>query len=366
MNAPKIPKAPAGSLDVLVAGAGISGLLAAALELKAGKSVHLAEKTSHPGGRYSPEARDGYLLGAGFSFGDSAWWRAAADRLGINISTLPIAEAGALMHSPKGWQKPEELPGWEGFLSEPCTEYPERGLYGITETLLQYCAGYEKFSFSGEAPVTALHTEGGRITAVTLGNGLELKPAEVIWCAEYKGLLDSFTGPDAPAPGPERVSWMKKFVKTNPQPGVVLEFAHKGKLGDFSESLLLPFSADKKEDRRFLVGSIVSNRDPSLAPQGTSLSSWMLPLSEEEWGDNHETMKKIRAGRRLIDKAFPNFEQTIQFERVLVLDSTVAPLGRKKGDWQAPLPNLRIGADWAMPSGATLPGVADTLLNSAL
>ncbi|MGZ3711257.1 MAG: NAD(P)-binding protein, partial [Bdellovibrionota bacterium] len=361
MNAPKIPKAPTGSVDVLVAGAGAAGLLAAALELKAGKSVHLTEKTSQPGGRFSPELRDGFLLGSGFAFGDSAWWRAAADRLGLAVSTAPVSEGGALMHGPKGWTKAEDLPAWEAHLSEPSTEFPDRGLYGITESLLNYCAGYSNFSFSTEAPVTALQVEEGKVAAVTLGNGLELKPKEVFWCGDYKSLLDSFTG-SAPPPGPERVHWMKKFVKTHPQPGVVLEFAHKGKLGDFTETLLVPFTADRKDDRRFIVGAIVSNRDSGLAPSGTSLSTWILPLSEEEWGDNHETMKKIRAGRRLIDKAFPNFEQTIQFERVLVLDSTVAPLGRKKGEWLPPLENLRIGSDWAMPMGATLPSVAEALL----
>lgn len=364
MTAPKIPQLPQGSLDVLVVGAGVSGLLASALALKAGRSVHLTEKTNLAGGRFSPELRDGYLLGAGFAFGDSAWWRAAADRLGLSVSTLPITEAGALMHGPRGWSQPEELPNWESHLSEVCSEFPERGVYGITESLLHYCAGYPNFSFSLEAPVTALTTEEGRITKVTFGTGKELSPAEVIWCGEYKSLLDSFTGPGAPAPGPERVSWMKKFVKTNPQPGVVLEFAHRGRLADFTETLVLPFTAEKKEERRFLVGSVVSNRDPNLAPEGSSLSSWMLPLSEEEWGDNHETMKKIRAGRRLLEKAFPNFDQGLKFERVLVLDSTVSPLGRKKGEWTPPLVNLRIGADWAMPAGATLASVADTLLQS--
>jgi phytoene dehydrogenase-like protein len=363
MTASKIPTHPTGStVDVLVAGAGISGLLTSALELKAGRSVHLTEKTALPGGRFSPEQRAGFYLGSGFAFGDSAWWKAAADRLGLPVGTIPITEGRALMLSPKGWQSAEDLPAWEAHLAETCTEFPERGLYGITEELLNYCGGFGNFSFSREAPANALTTENGQITAVALGNGKEITPKEVVWCGDYKSLLDSFTGPGAPAPGPERVSWMKKFVKTNPQPGVVLEFAHKGRLGDFTETLLVPFTADRKDDRRYLVGAIVSNRDPSLAPPNQALSSWMIPLTEAEWGDNHETMKKIRAGRRLLEKAFPNFEQTLQFERVLVLDSTVAPLARKKGGWEHPLANLRIAADWAMPGGATLAGVADTLL----
>ena len=357
----KFPRSP--SVDVLVAGAGISGLLSAAFQLKAGRSVHLAEKLPQPGGRLSPENRNGYLLGSGFSFGDSAWWRNAADRLGLKSPTLPVTHGGALVHGAKGWSAPDELPAWEAHLAEANSEFPAKGLYGVTETLLEFCASHENFSFALESPVTALNcAEPGKITSVNLGVSSELQPAEVVWSGDYRALLESFTGPGVAAPGPERVSWMKKFVKTHAQPGVVLEFAHRGKLGDFTETLLLPFTPHEKEERRCLVGAIVSNRDPGLAPPGNSLSSWVLPLTEDEWADNHETMKKIRAGRRLIEKAFTGFEQNVLFDRVLVLDSTVAPVGRRKGELHKPLSNLSLLADWAMPGGATLPSIVDSLL----
>jgi phytoene dehydrogenase-like protein len=349
-------------LDVLVAGAGISGLLSAALLLKKGRRVHLAEKLSQTGGRPSPEVRNGFCLGAGFAFGDSAWWRATADRLGIASPTLPVHESKALLHSTRGWGAPEELPSWEAYLSEPCTEYPAGGAFGVCERLLDYCAGFEGFSFSLESPITALYGENGNITRVSLGPEHELLPKEVVWCADYKTLLEVLSGPGIPEAGPERVSWLKRFVKTQPQPGVVLEFAHHGRVSDFTETLLLPFQAGEKEERRFLVGAFVSNRDPSLAPEGKSLSSWILPLTEKEWGDNHEMMKKIRSGRRLLEKAFTGFEKNLQFDRVLVLDSTVAPLGKRKGEWERPLPNLILAADWAMPHGATLPGLVESLL----
>jgi phytoene dehydrogenase-like protein len=360
-NISKFPRSP--NVDIVVAGAGVAGLLVSALELKAGRSVHLVEKLSRPGGRLSPENRNGYLLGAGFSFGDSAWWRNLADRLGLKSPTLPVENGGALVHGTRGWTKPEELPAWEAHFSEPCTEFPSRGFYGITESLLEFCAGHENFSFSTESPVTALNcAEAGTVSSVSFGNGSELKPAEVVWCGDYRSLLEVFSGPGVAAPGPERVSWMKKFVKTQPQPGVVLEFAHRGKLGDFTETLLLPFPNVEKEERSYLVGAISSNRDASLAPPGNSLSSWVLPLTEAEWGENHETMKKIRSARRLLEKAFAGFEQSVIFDRVLVLDSTVSPVSRKKGEWHQPLSNLKVAADWAMPNGATVASVAASLL----
>jgi phytoene dehydrogenase-like protein len=367
MVIPKTSKPAKGAAGdfALVVGAGISGLLTAALLLAKGRKVHLTEKLMRVGGRLSPEQRNGYTLGAGFAFGDSAWWRATADRLGLQSPTLPITNGAALVHTTRGWHAPESLPSWESFLAEACTEFPAGGAYGISDTLLQYCAAQQGFSLSLESPVTALLGDGqGAIKTASLGPDHEISPQDVYWCADYKTLLEVLGGPGVPEPGPERVSWLKRFVKTNPQPGVVLEFAHKSKLGDFTETLLLPFSAGEKEERRYLAGSVVSNRDPSLAPEGKSLSTWVLPLTEAEWGDNHETMKKIRSARRLVEKAFPQLEQTVLFDRVLVLDTTVSPLGKRKGEWQAPMANLHLTAEWAMPNGATLPSLADTLLQS--
>ncbi|HEY8278851.1 MAG TPA: NAD(P)-binding protein [Bdellovibrionota bacterium] len=366
MTDPRNSKPAQGSqIDVLVAGAGIGGLLISALLLQKGRSVHLSEKLAKAGGRWSPEKRAGFTLGAGFAFGDAAWWRAYADRLGLASPTLPVAEGKALQHSSRGWSHPETLPTWEHFLSEACSEYPAGGLHGITEALLDYCRRQPGFSVSFEGPVTTLTCEGGKVKSASLGAGHEVFPSEVYWCADYKDLLEVMAGEGIPAAGPERVSWLKRYVKSPAQPGVVLEFAHSTKLGDFTETLVLPFQAGEKEDRRFLIGSIVSNRDASLAPEGSSLSSWILPLTEAEWGDNHETMKKIRAARRLVEKAFPQLEKTLKFDRVLVLESTVSPLAKKKGEWQAPLENLRLAADWAMPQGATLPSLAGTLLGQA-
>jgi phytoene dehydrogenase-like protein len=349
-------------IDALVVGAGIGGLMVSALLLQQGRKVHLTEKSPNAGGCFSPERREGFTLGSGFSFGDGSWWRALADRLGMPSPTLPVHEGKALAHSTRGWAAAADLPGWENFLAEPCTEFPEGGAHGITEALLQYCAASAEFSISFESPATALTGEEGRIKSVSLGPDHLLYPKDVYWCADYNTLLEILGGPGIPEPGPERVSWLKRFVKTQPQPGVVLEFAHNGKLGDFTETLLLPFQGTEKDSRRFLVGAIVSNRDPGLAPEGASLSSWILPLAEAEWDDNHETMKKIRSARRLVEKAFPQLERTLKFDRVLVLDSTVSPLAKKKGDWRAPLPNLHLTVGWAMPQGATLPSLAENIL----
>ncbi len=345
-----------------MAGAGISGLLTSALLLKAGKSVVLTEKLNRAGGRLSPDERQGFILGAGFAFGDSGWWRATADRLGLQASTLPVHNGGALVHGPKGWAPPEELPEWETYLSQGCTEFPVGGAHGIIHALLEFCRSHSNFTFAPESPVTAVTVEEGRVTQVSLGAEERGQPAELHWCADYKTLMDALQGASVPEVGPGRVAWLKKFVKSTAQPGVVLEFGHKAKYAEFTETLLLPFTAAEKEERRYLVGAFTSNRDPSLAPATCSLSSWILPLTELEWGDNHESMKKIRSARRLLEKAFPAFDQGVLFDRVLVLESTVSPLSRKKGELKPLFENLFLGADWAMPQGATPEALAENLL----
>jgi phytoene dehydrogenase-like protein len=363
MRIPKQSKPVSGaSPEALVAGAGLSGLLTAASLLKAGKSVHLTEKLPKPGGRLSPEARDGFTFGAGFAFGDCQWWRAAGDRFGFPAETIPVNPSGALVHGSRGWVEVEEVPAWEEYLSRSCTEFPAGGMYGITERLLDFCASHDKFTFSLEAPLTAVEGEGGVVKSVSLGAELQIHPGSVYYAADYKTLLEILRGPGVPEPGPERVSWMKKYVKSVAQPGVVLEFAHSRPVAEFSETLLLPFSASEKEERRYLVGSFTSNRDPSLAPAGKGLSTWILPLSEAEWGDNHESMKKIRSARRLLDKAFASFDQTVLFDRVLVLEATVSPVRKAKGEWQPLLKNLFVNSDWAMPHGATGEGLAEVIL----
>ena len=363
MKTPKTSKLKHGaSIESLVIGGGLSGLFLSALLLKKGRNVTLVEKLPKIGGRFSPELRDGFLLGSGFAFGDSSPWRALCDRLGIDSGTIPVTEGKALLLGTKGWTEPDDFPLWESHISTNCSEFPAGGIYGMVNKLLEFCESYENFSLNLEAPATALTIENGKIARVNLGAEVEIGVSDVFWTSEYKGLLEAVRGEGVPEPGPERVSWLKKFVKTESQPGVALEFAHKKSFADFTETLLLPFPSGDKDDRRFLVGSISSNRDPGLAPEGKALSSWIMPLSELEWSDNHESMKKIRSARRLLEKAFPSFESNIDFDRVLVLDSTFGPSAKKKGEWKPLLENLSLCGDWAMPSGATLDGIVSTML----
>ncbi len=345
-----------------VVGAGLAGVVAAALLLKQGKHVVLVDAKEHSGGHHSQETRQGFRLGSGFSFGDGLAYRAVADRLGIPLETRSIENGAALQHSSKGWTPAGDLPAWEAWYARECKEFPLGGLSGFLSAVMAFCNSHSEFRFVPASPVTSIYLEGGRVTRVGLGASLDVEPEALYWAGPYRPLLELLQGPGAPEPGPERVAFLKKFVKTDFQPAVALEFAHGHSVAEFTETLLLPFQAGEKEERRWLAGAFTSNRDPGLAPQGKQLSSWILPLTEAEWGDNHETMKKIRAARRLLEKAFTGFEGHILFDRVVVHDVSVWPLAKKKGDWHPVLPNFSFVSEWASPWGSTPEGAIQMLL----
>lgn len=348
-------------VETLVVGAGLSGLAAAALLARQGKEVLLVEALGQTGGRFSPEARDGFQMGAGFAFGQAAPWREFSARLGLDLSLNEVAKGGALQFGAKGWSAPADLPEWENLFSETVEAFPEGGLPALTERLFSFCADSERFRCVTGAPVTELKVAAGTAVSVTLGQGKVVEADEIVWAAPYRALLETLSG-EVPEPGAPRVSWLKKFVKSQPQPAVVMEFAHKQNVSDLTETLFLPFPVVEKEERHFLAGSFASNRADGLAPQGKQLSSWIFPLTDAEWGDNHESMKKIRAAHRLLEKAFPGFEGTKLFDRVLVLGHSFAPAAKKKSEATPLLPNLRLASDWAAPEGATGSGLIRHLL----
>ena len=353
------------SFDVLVVGSGFAGLLAASFSLEQGKSVLLVDALDDVGGRYSPQIRNDFILGAGFSFPQGDLYRQAFDRLKIPLESIRMENTVALTSSTRGWApcNLEELPSWEAYLAQNSDFYPQCGLNGVQLKLLEYCNASPRFQKQMDFPVTALNVEEGKITKVILGQDLELKPEKVIWAAEFKCLMDILQGDvSIPPVGPGRVSWLRKFSKSNATPGVIMEFAHSKKVADFSETLLLPFTQAEKEERHYLVGAFIGNRDQSLMPSGKQLSSWTFSLSETEWGENHETMKKIRAAHRLLDKAFAGFEGSVEFDRVMVLEHTITPQTKKKSDWHPVLPNLLLAADWASPYGAHNEGILQLLL----
>lgn len=354
---------PEKTWDLCIVGGGLVAWSTAALALERGRRVLLLEKSGRFGGRASPETRQSFVFGAGFVCPNIELWQRFADRLQLGMEWQSIANGGALLHGPKGWQAaPEELPAWEAFAASPVPYIPHGGTALFLQNLRKYCeAKGDAFYAALEAPVGEIWSKAGRVEKVVLGSGQEITCKDIAWTADAKGLLEVLRGEDLPEAGVARVAWLKKFTKAPSTPSVVLEFAHKNNIADFSETLLLPFTAGEKEDRRYLLGSFLSQRDPSLAPVGKQLSAWAFTLNELEWDDNHEMMKKIRSAKRLLEKAFVGFEASVSDERVLVLEHSFTPVSKRKGDWKPLLDNLFVIADWAAPTGSHWQGVLELL-----
>ncbi|MCO5142882.1 MAG: NAD(P)-binding protein [Oligoflexia bacterium] len=350
--------------DALVVGAGLSGLLCAAQLLKKGAKVHLTESTGRIGGRMSPELREGFALGSGMNLGDLDWFLQAEQLLGYTSSALiPYNHNRSLLLGSKGWTEPNSLDEWDSMVCRMGDVYPQKGLYGMVESLIRYCESYENFQMSLEAPVTKIEVQQGKVQQVCIGVDAVGTVGELWWTADYKSLMEVLRS-EKEGSSAETNSWVKSFVKSNYSPGVVLEFAHKNNLSDISETILIPLGASSKEERKHLIGSFPSNRDSQIAPEGRGFSTWLLPLTEAEWQDNHETMKKIRLAKRLLEKAFPGFIETILFERVLVLENTYSCPNKKKSTWQPMTENLFAMADWAMPDGISFSSVGKQLFSS--
>jgi len=229
----------------------------------------------------------------------------------------------------------------------------------------------QNVTLATNSPLTELKIQDGKAVSATIGADQEIIFKECLWAADYKVLCDVMSGDELPKAGADRTAWIHRFVASSPSPGVILEFAHGESVSEFTETLALPLppandKEKKKSKRRYVIGAFLGNRDSSLAPEGKQVSSWIFPLTEEEWDDNHEILKRIRAARRTIERCFPGFENSIVFDRVQVLPHTVTPLrGKKKVEIESSIfPNLIPVSDWSSPFGAHFEGIVNNVVDS--
>ena len=81
------PRIQADSADVIIVGAGLAGLTAAALLARRGRAVTVLEKSTHPGGRAITTPQDEFL----FNLGPHAWYVAGR-------ATRIVTELGVTLH----------------------------------------------------------------------------------------------------------------------------------------------------------------------------------------------------------------------------------------------------------------------------
>ena len=347
-------------VDTLVVGGSLGGLLAAAFEARAGKKVVLLEASSGLGGRWSPEFRDGFQLGAGLCFAHKEASTRICENIGIDCELIHIENGGCLLASRKGWKKIHTFPSWEAYFSRTVESVPKGGIAGIIKKIVTA----NTFRIYAEHPVTELFVEEekGKYARV---RDKKISFKECVWASSETALMDVLSGEQVPKQGSSRSLWMKRFIMNNPCPGIVLEFAHDKLVGEFTETLAFPFS-DSSPNEDYIIGSFISNRDTSLAPKGKQLSSWVLSLGEQKFlldkDNNHEIMKRINLSKRVLERYFPGFKNSVIFHRVQVLNHIAEPIEKRKVSKDRIFSNVWSVADWSSPIGGNFEGIISQVL----
>lgn len=150
----------------------------------------------------------------------------------------------------------------------------------------------------------ALSIEKGRVISADTSEG-ELEAEAFIYAAPIQQFFKI-----APAEAfPEK--WMRRARKLEPVSGVAIDFALRETLSDLKGWMVEPELG--------IMGKFPSNLDPSLAPEGKQLSSWLITMPREKVNDPEATRLSIHKLRSQIKRVFPDFFGLTEWERILVL-----------------------------------------------
>ncbi len=295
--------------DTVIVGAGITGLFIASLRAQMGQDVLVVETSTTAGGYWSPSKREGFQLGSGMGVLPWKAWEQLYKKIDLPYNEISISNGNCITYKSKSWQPAENLPPWENHFAQPVGAMPQGGLAGFVQDILSK----KNFRIQYEAPLTKITMESNDRIAIQTANNLDIQCKECLWTINPSGFQKIITGD-----GSEKTPTL--FT-----PAVTLEFAHKKSISEFTETLALAMNSEQKHKQEpcYLMGAFVSNRDQSLAPNNQQISSWIFPLSNDEWGDNHEISKKIRSSRRVLHRSFGEFQDSVLFERVQILKNTL-------------------------------------------
>lgn len=163
-------------MDVLVVGAGLAGLTAAADLHAAGLSVGVVEARDRVGGRLLTIAPDGLGDGAWFDLGATWYWgdqpqiRALGAELGLESFAQFVEGRGLVEETPGDEPTPVDVP--------PATPAELRFVGGAQQLCLRLVERLPADSVSLATSVTALSAEGQGVAATTAGPGGEVGRVE--------------------------------------------------------------------------------------------------------------------------------------------------------------------------------------------
>jgi len=155
-----------------------------------------------------------------------------------------------------------------------------------------------------------LEIEKNRVKSLNTTEGV-IEPGAVVWT----GSLAQFFQLAAAVSFPEK--WLRKVKRMDRVSGLSLDFGLREKVSEVKGWLFEPASK--------ILARFPSNLDPSLAPQGKQLSSWMILVSEQEVNDPEAVRSAIHQLRAQIKRVFPDFFALAEWERILhlpIIDSS--------------------------------------------
>src|SRR3989338_546745 len=278
--------------DVAIIGGGLSGQLAAFLLSKEKYSILLCEADPKLGGK------------SRLDYGFNLLTPELSKTLSLDLSYIEMFNQEPLALRKMNWVSvsPEEISPEQKYFFFKDFIFP-RG--GIEKVFTSLNAGFSSVEIKLSTPILECAIQDHTIQKIISGKeGWQAKA--VVAAIPFTGLTHML-GTDYFHP-----RFLKKIRKQKMVSAVKLNFILKEKVCDYQNIL---FSLDSNG-----VGFFPSNVDSTLIEGTKQISQWLFFLKEEELVDAEEVAKKIRAGKRFIQKAWPQFFNQVEWEQIGVID----------------------------------------------
>lgn len=306
---------------VVIIGGGAAGLVAAYDLQERGQEWLLLESSDVLGGRVRSEKLSGISVDFGTHLvAEADQLVALAGRLGVECETQIVDVPVLKWNGTRFLQiKSEELSPWEQMYARSKFTVFRPGIHELI-TKISQALPKDRVKL-GTSVVKLLTDEQGKLKAVQLGDGRELSCGKAIVALpglDALGILPRMSRPLAVG--------LREVIAP---PAIHWDFEVARLDRPMMESFVIPLSQEKPLGNMIVsVPSVrldLNKQDSS----GHHVLSAILFISEEEYQDEEQAAKKIKMGRKVLERIFPELKQVIA-ERVLVVKRTVMANGSDK------------------------------------
>lgn len=368
--------------DTIIVGAGITGLQLGALLAADGEKVLVCEKSSRVGGRAVVVEKEGFMVDYGIHvvrYGPHSALAETCRRVGHEVKFLPLGTSYVLDYDGNTKVFPT---GPRAFLTSKLFSFGERlkvlamfsrirkgnheavmqqsvadwmAEHNISGGLKRYfhlvsgsmlvCPFVEKASAGEmltnmkkvlEVGVSVMYPQGGwapliKLFAAKINEQGEVRTGAAVEKIAVDGIKTAtgvYVGGELIPAGKVVISlpalqldqllaglvdeaYLQMCRRIRPTSGIVLDYGLSNPVSDMSGLCYLyePMS----------FGMFTSNVDPSLAPEGKQLLTWLLPLPQELFQDKAALKAKEQELEQVLFNFFPGLEQAVQWRRALHL-----------------------------------------------